>query len=119
MTFNPGEVVTVDFPGVTGIKRRPAVVLSSATYQATRPDVIVGLITTQTMDLGATDCTIQDLAAAGLRVASVFRSFIVTLPPSANLVRIGHLSDRDWKDVCACVKVAFAELNEPDSPFFR
>ena len=101
---------------MTGIKRRPAVVLSSATYQATRPDVIVGLITTQTTDLGATDCTLQDWAVAGLRAASVFRSFIVTLPPSANLVRIGHLSDRDWKDVCACVKVAFAELNEPSSP---
>ncbi|WP_231859737.1 type II toxin-antitoxin system PemK/MazF family toxin [Microcystis aeruginosa] len=29
MTFSTGDVVTVDFPGVTGIKRRPAVVLSS------------------------------------------------------------------------------------------
>jgi PemK-like, MazF-like toxin of type II toxin-antitoxin system len=67
VTFNPGEVVTVDFPGVMGIKRRPAVVLSSATYHATRPaNVIVGLITTQTTDLGATDCTLQDWAAAGL-----------------------------------------------------
>lgn len=27
MTFNPGDVITVDFPGVTGVKRRPAVVL--------------------------------------------------------------------------------------------
>ena len=40
-------MVTVDFPGVTGIKRRPAVVLSSAIYHANRPDVIIGLITTQ------------------------------------------------------------------------
>lgn len=46
MTFNSGDKVKVDFPGVTGVKRRPAVVLSSATYHATRPDVIVGLITT-------------------------------------------------------------------------
>jgi mRNA-degrading endonuclease toxin of MazEF toxin-antitoxin module len=38
-----GNVVIVDFPGVTGIKRRPAVVLSSNTYHATRPDVIIGL----------------------------------------------------------------------------
>ena len=29
VTFSTGDVVTVDFPGVTGIKRRPAVVLSS------------------------------------------------------------------------------------------
>ncbi len=110
MTFNPGDVVTVDFPGVTGIKRRPAVVLSSSTYHGTRPDVIVGLITTQTTALGATDYPLQDWAAAGLRVASVFRSFIVTLPPSANLVLIGHLSEHDWKEVRACLKVALADL---------
>ena len=54
--FNPGDVVTVDFPGVTGVKRRPAVVLSSAVYHASRPDVVVGLITSQTTTaLGPTD----------------------------------------------------------------
>ncbi len=84
MSFNPGDIITVDFPGVTGIKRRPAVVLSSATYHANRPDVIVGLITTQTTMLGITDYVLQDWQAAGLRAASVFRSFIVTLPPAAN-----------------------------------
>lgn len=78
--FKPGNVVTVNFPGVTGVKRRPAVVLSSAIYHATRPDVIVGLITTQTIALGSTDYALQDWEAAGLLVASVFRSFIVTLP---------------------------------------
>ncbi|MCC5646869.1 type II toxin-antitoxin system PemK/MazF family toxin [Nostoc sp. CHAB 5824] len=112
MTFNPSDVVTVDFPGVTGIKRRPAVVLSSVTYHAIRPDVIIGLITTQTTTLGITDYALQDWAAAGLRVASVFRSFIVTLPPSANLVLIGHLSELDWKGVRACVKIALAELDD-------
>ena len=112
MTFNPGDVVTVDFPGVTGIKRRPAVVLSSATYHANRPDVIVGLITTQTTELGVTDYVLQDWQAAGLRVASVFRSFIVTLPPTANLICIGQLSDADWQGVRACVKIALADLND-------
>lgn len=113
MTFNPGDVVTVDFPGVTGIKRRPAVVLSSTTYHAIRPDVIVGLITTQITGLGVTDYALQDWQAAGLRVESVFRSFIVTLPPSANLVCIGQLSEWDWQEVRNCVKIALAELNEP------
>ncbi|XHR84393.1 MAG: type II toxin-antitoxin system PemK/MazF family toxin [Gloeotrichia echinulata GP01] len=112
MTFNPGDVVTVDFPGVTGIKRRPAVVPSSATYNSIRLDVIVGLITTQTNALGVTDYALQDWSAAGLRVASVFRSFIVTLPPSANLVLIGHLSERDWQGVRVCVKIALAELDD-------
>ncbi|MBD2199734.1 MULTISPECIES: type II toxin-antitoxin system PemK/MazF family toxin [Calothrix] len=114
MTFNPGDVVTVDFPGVTGIKRRPSVVLSSTTYNSIRPDVIVGLITTQTSVLGVTDYALQDWSAAGLRVASIFRSYIVTLPRSANLVLIGHLSERDWQGVRACVKIALADLDDPN-----
>lgn len=115
MTFAPGDVVTVDFPGVTGIKRRPAVVLSSAIYHINRPDVIVGLITTQTTGLGITDHVLQDWQAAGLRVASVFRSFIVTLPPAANLVCIGHLSERDWQSIRECIKIALAELDNPNA----
>jgi mRNA interferase MazF len=106
VSVNPGDIVTVDFPGVTGIKRRPAVVLSSATYHANRPDVIIGLITSQRKRLGVTDYVLQDWQAAGLRVASAFRSFIVTLPPSANLVRIGHLSERDWQGIRDCINLA-------------
>lgn len=113
MTFNPGAIVTVDFPGVTGTKRRPAVVLSSPTYHAIRPDVIIGLITSQITGLGVTDYALQDWQTAGLKVASVFRSFIVTLPPSANLVCIGQLSEWDWQGVRNCVKVALAELDDP------
>jgi mRNA interferase MazF len=111
VSFNPGDVVTVDFPGVTGTKRRPAVVLSSETYHQSRPDVVVGLITSQTKGLGITDYVLMDWQAAGLRVASVFRSFIVTLPPSANLVRVGRLSERDWQGVRTCIKVALVNLD--------
>ncbi|GCL48932.1 hypothetical protein glr0126 [Microcystis aeruginosa NIES-3804] len=112
MTFSTGDVVTVDFPGVTGIKRRPAVVLSSETYHSLRPDVIVGLITTQSKVLGITDYALQDWVSAGLRVASIFRCFIVTLPPSANLAVIGHLSERDWQGIKARVRISLASLDE-------
>ncbi|MBW4591753.1 MAG: type II toxin-antitoxin system PemK/MazF family toxin [Brasilonema angustatum HA4187-MV1] len=112
MTFSPGDLVTVDFPGVTGVKRRPAVILSSETYHSLRPDVIVGLITTQTKVLGITDYALQDWGSAGLRAASMFRCFIVTLPPSANLVVIGHLSERDWQGVKACVKISLTSLDD-------
>jgi mRNA interferase MazF len=113
VSFNPGDLVSVDFPGATGTKRRPAVVLSSATYHAIRPDLIVGLITSQLKGLGSTDYVLQDWTASGLRVASVFRSFIVTLPTSTNIIQIGQLSERDWRGVCICLKTAFAELDDP------
>ncbi len=111
MVLNAGDLVSVDFPGVTGIKRRPAVILSSSTYHAIRPDIIVGLITSQKKGLGATDYILQDWATAGLRVESIFRSFIITLPRSTNIIQIGHLSERDWQTVRACLKIAFAELD--------
>jgi mRNA interferase MazF len=115
--FNPGDVVAVNFPGVTGIKRRPAIILSSAVYHASRPDVIVGLITSQTAAaIGSTDYLLQDWAQAGLRLPSAFRSFFVTLPPSTNPVLVGHLSDRDWRGVRARVKAALTALDDIAPP---
>jgi mRNA interferase MazF len=106
----------IDFPGVQGIKRRPAVVLSSVLYHTSRPDVVVGLITSRAIAVGATDHVLQDWAEAGLRVPSIFRSFFATLPPAAQPVAVGRLSDRDWQGVQACVKAALAPLEKPDGP---
>jgi mRNA interferase MazF len=109
--FNPGDVVVIDFPGVTGVKRRPAVVISSPIYHSSRPDVVVCLITSQTIASGPTDYVLQDWAQAGLRVPSVFRSFFATLPSATHPVLVGHLSDRDWQGACACVRTALAPLS--------
>ena len=111
MPFNAGDLVSVDFLGVTRIKRRPAVILSSSTYHSIRPDIIVGLITSQIKGLGITDYALQDWATSALRVASVFWSFIVTLPISTNIMRIGQLSERDREAVQRCIKLAFAALD--------
>lgn len=105
-----GDVVVLDFPGVTGTKRRPAVIVSSSLYHNERPDVIAGLITSQTaVAVTATDYLLQDWAAAGLRRASAFRAFFVTLPRFAVTARIGRLSDRDWREVLARVHAALAK----------
>ena len=114
--FNPGDIVVLDFPGVTGIKRRPTVVISSPVYHASRPDVVVGLITSQTVTLGPTDYVLQDWSQAGLRIPSVFRSFFATLPPATHPELVGHLSDRDWQEVCACVRTALAPLTSSEPP---
>lgn len=115
--FKPGDIVAVNFPGVTGVKRRPAVILSSPVYHASRPDLIVGLITSQTAAaVGPIDYLLHDWAQAGLRTPSAFRSVLVTLPPSTNPVLVGHLSDRDWQEVRERVKVALALLDDPVPP---
>ena len=101
--------MVVDFPGVTGIRRRPAVVVSSAAYHSARPDVIVGLITSQiTGAIASTDHALADWSAAGLRLPSLFRSFLVTVPQTAVYHVAGHLSDRDWLAVRARLGTALA-----------
>lgn len=106
----PGEIIAVDFPGITGTKRRPVVVLSSERYHQLRPDIIVGLLTSQTKNLGATDYELKDWSKSGLRVASIFRSFVVTLQRPDRLQRIGTLSKRDWEGICSCLSIALGGL---------
>jgi len=92
---------------VVQTKRRPAVILSSASYHATRPDIIVGLVTSQTAKATApTDFLIQDWQTAGLRVPSAFRAFIVTLPRSAIVSTMGTLTPPDRIEVVTRVKLA-------------
>lgn len=106
--IKPGDVVTVDFPGVQGIKRRPAVVISTDEYHTQRPDVIIGLLTTQLNKASAsTDYLLQDWSAAGLHQETVFRSFLATMPASTIKI-IGHLTLQDWQAIQLRLKLAIS-----------
>jgi mRNA interferase MazF len=95
----PGDVVTVDVFGATGVKRRPAVVLSSGLYHRYRPDLILGVLTTNTIAATApTDYVLLDWQAANLRAASAFRAYSGMAVP-ANFRSVGKLSARDWQAV--------------------
>ncbi len=92
---DPGDVVTVDFVGATGIKRRPAVVVSSNLYHTHRPDLVLASLTSQTsVAITPTDYILQDWAVAGLSRPSAVRV-------------IGHLSERDWHGIRACLTRVF------------
>ena len=105
----PGDVVLFNFPGVKETKPRPVVVISTDVYHKTRPDVVLGLLTSQTSDpLGPTDYLLQDWAAAGLHQVSVFRAFLATIPSSQMIRQIGQLTDRDWKEVQIRLRIALA-----------
>jgi mRNA interferase MazF len=104
----PGDVVTADFVGATGIKRHPAVVVSSALYHQHRPDIVLGVLTTQLASATSPlDYTLQDWAAAGLRQPSSFRAYLSMADPASVKV-IGHVSDSDWQEVQARLASAFA-----------
>jgi len=102
----PGDVVVVDFTGATLTKGRPMVVISSAGYHQHRPDVIVGLLTTNIAAATATsDFVLQDWKLAGLAKPSAFRTYL-GMEGQSDLRIIGHLSARDWQGVAAAVRNA-------------
>lgn len=68
VSVKPADFVMADLPGVTGVKRRPAVVLSTRDYHTFHRDVILGAITTNlAVATTPTDYVIADWATAGLR----------------------------------------------------
>jgi mRNA interferase MazF len=105
----PGTVVTVEFPGAQGVKRRPALVVSTDAYHAARPDVVLAVITSQTRAATTpTDYVLQDWAAAGLHSPSAFRAYFATLPSRSIVAIIGQLSARDWHEAQARLRIALA-----------
>ena len=103
--MRPGDVVVGAFPGARITKIRPALVLSTEDYHRHRPDVVLGLITTQRPEpFAPTDCEIRDWKQAGLHAPSYFRLYLVTLAQREARV-IGRLSDPDWRNVLACLGI--------------
>jgi hypothetical protein len=101
-------VVVGTFAGALETKVRPAIVNSSATYLAERPDAIVGILTTKLPNKpGTTDYLLLDWQSAGLRAQSCFRAYVLTAHRS-ELTVIGHLTGRDWEAVKARLRAAFA-----------
>ena len=92
ISVEAGDIVLLDFPGVQKTKRRAAVIVSARVYHRERPDVIVGLITTQ-LDAAtaSTDHRLQDWTHARLRQPSAFRAFLITLPRAAIKRRVGKI----------------------------
>jgi mRNA interferase MazF len=104
----PGDVLTVSFPGATGLKQRPVVAVSTNACHAARPDVIVAVLTSQVTSATAlTDYILQDWQAAHLHRPSAFRVYLATVP-AASVTAIGHLSDRDWAEVQDRLRLALA-----------
>jgi mRNA interferase MazF len=91
--LKPGDVVTGMFVGARQSKRRPSVVISTDLYHTSRPDVILGELTTQLHQATApTDYVLQDWAAAGLYMPTAFRLYL-GMSLARDVTPIGRLSD--------------------------
>ncbi len=99
-----GEVVTVDFPGITGIKGRPALIVSTNFYHSVRSDVIIGILTSQIQDASTeTDYVLKNWKGVGLHQPTALRTLLVTVP-LASVTVIGQLTHRDWQEVLIRLK---------------
>ena len=106
----PGDVVVCPFVGAQGVKIRTAAIISTDLYHSRGVDAVVAEITTQLWKAKQpTSFALQDWSAAGLRWPSVFRCYF-SMVLKADLQTIGHLSDRDWQEAQARLRLGLAVM---------
>ena len=110
MTFSVGDVVLVPFPYRDRLaeRARPAVVVSADTYNQ-HGDVVVAAITSHVPRV-AIDFALRDWAAAGLKLPSTVRMLLATVASARILLYVGHLTERDWTEVQARLRMVFTWL---------
>jgi mRNA interferase MazF len=94
-----GDLVLVSFPFTdqTGIKKRPAIVVSSDAYQRQRPDVVLMAVTSQLLrPAGAVgEVLITEWQKAGLPKASLIKPVFATIEKRLILRKLGELQEPD------------------------
>ena len=93
-----GDVVLVPFPFTdqSAIKRRPAIVVSSAAYHHARPDLLIMAVTSQPPSAHSVgEAQVQDWRAAGLLKPSVLKPVLTTIDPALVLKKLGQLTSTD------------------------
>jgi mRNA interferase MazF len=98
--FSFGDVVLVPFPFTdqSGTKKRPAAVVSSASYNASRRDIVIMAITSQVRQpLAFGEAMVSDWQAAGLIKQSVLKPVFTTIEQHLVIRTMGRLSAVDAK----------------------
>lgn len=110
VAFEPGDVVVVPFPFTdrATAKRRPALVLSHASFTEDTGHVILTMITTAAGSSWASDVPLHDPGTAGLETSCYVRLKIFTLPASLIVRTLGVLARDDRDRVSAHLGEAIA-----------
>ena len=104
LTF--GAIVLVPFPFTSqaASKRRPAVIVSSRTYNRERPDLIVMAVTSQLRPTPAIgEVWLTHWQAAGLLKPSAVKPVIATLEQGLVIRRLGDLARADQAALRAAI----------------
>lgn len=100
MTCEPLDVVAVPFPFTdrSAVKRRPALVVSSAAFNHAHAQSILAMITSA-RSTWPSDVAIRDRRQAGLHVPCRVRLKLFTLDDALLVRKLGTLSKRDGQAV--------------------
>ena len=100
MTCDPLDVVAVPFPFTDrpAVKRRPALVVSSAAFNHAHAQSILSMITSA-RSTWPSDIAIRDWRQAGLHVPCRVRLKLFTLDGALMVRKLGTLSKRDGQAV--------------------
>ena len=107
--FSRGDIVLIRFifSDESGVKLRPAVVVSSADYQRRRSEAIILAITSQTDRLLIGDHFMADWKNAGLLFPSVVTGIIRTIRQDMVNRKLGHISAADLRAVEGNLQIMF------------
>ena len=108
ISYSFGDVVLVPFPFTdqTTTKKRPAVVISSAAYHDTRPDLILIAVTSQVRALGSVgEVIVSEWKGAGLLKPSVIKPVMTTIEKQLILRKLGQLELQDRNALRDALKV--------------
>jgi mRNA interferase MazF len=99
--YSRGDVILVSFifTDETGVKRRPALIISSDSYHAGRDEAIIAAITSKTDRLLAGDYTISDWKNAGLLLPSVATGIIRTIKTKMIDRKLGSITLPDMEAI--------------------
>ena len=104
------DIVVVPFPFTdrTTAKRRPALVLSSGTFNQTAQHAVMAMITSAEQFAWPGDSPVQDLTAAGLTTACLVRLKLFTLDERLVIRKAGALAMADQKKLLTNWKSSLA-----------
>ena len=98
ISYDFGDIVLVPFPFTdqSGIKKRPAVIVSSAAYNIARLDVILMAVTSQIRPSATFgEVLISDWQRAGLLKPSVIKPVMTTVERRLIIRQLGRLEQAD------------------------
>ncbi|MHB8844706.1 MAG: type II toxin-antitoxin system PemK/MazF family toxin [Nitrospirota bacterium] len=97
-SYERGDIVLVPFPfsNQSATKKRPAVVVSSAPYNATSQDLVILAVTSKVVNTtGIGECLVKDWKHAGLLKPSAIKPALSTIDRTLIYRKLGALSRPD------------------------